>query len=301
MEEEAEFLHEADANEEDEENEELDNYDEDEEVLYSDYEKDDLTSPLTAAAKAGDLATVQICLEQGADKNEITNKGRTAMYYAAKTGHLKIVRLLLEHSADKEKSDNEGKTPLWIACRFGHLLVAQLLVEQGADVDKADRYGRNPLITASYNGDFKLVRYLLEQGADRDKAINEGFTSLHFAAQNGHCEIAKLLMVYGADLNARNKEGDMPIDMRYLNTEEIQQAIRDEPRRRIDEAPGKRATEQDRHPNATTSASAQEEDEKEVKEPSIKKPHLDDGIIAADMGKVAEEDEDSEPSDGEDD
>ena len=36
-------------------------------------EEEDLTSPLIAAAKAGDLIAVQSLLEQGADKNEITN------------------------------------------------------------------------------------------------------------------------------------------------------------------------------------------------------------------------------------
>ena len=44
-------------------------------------------------------------------------------------------------------------------------------------------------------------------------------------------EIAMLLKV----LNARTKEGWLPIDMPNA-TEEIKQAIRDEPRRRMDEA-----------------------------------------------------------------
>ena len=103
-------------------------------------------------------------------------------------------------------------------------------------------------------------------------------------------------MTHGADLNARNSDGELPIDM--TRNEEIKQTIRDEPRRRMDEAPGKRATEQDRHPNAATSASAQQTDEDgDDDEPSIKKPRLDEG---AEEGKVVEEDEDSEPSDEED-
>ena len=99
-------------------------------------------------------------------------------------------------------------------------------------------------------------------------------------------------------MNARTKYGSLPIDIRGLNTEEIRQAIRDEPRRRMDEAPGKRATEQDRHPSAATSASAQQEEkEEDVKEePNSKNPRLEEEGGA----KVAEEDEDSEPSDGED-
>ena len=78
-------------------------------------------------------------------------------------------------------------------------------------------------------------------------------------------------MSYGADLNARTNDGQLPIDL--ARSEEIKQAIRDEPRRHMDEAPpGKRATEQDRHP-------------------------IDEGAIAAEEEtKVAEEDEDSEPS-----
>ena len=114
-----------------------------------------------------------------------------------------------------------------------------------------------------------------------------------------------LLMSYGADLNARNNLGQLPIDV--ATTEEIKQAIRDEPRRRMDHG-HKRATEQDRHPNAATSASAQqeEEEEQEKDEQSNKRPRLnDEGAVAVpdeeEETKIAEEDEDSEPSDDEDD
>ena len=103
-----------------------------------------------------------------------------------------------------------------------------------------------------------------------------------------------LLMSYGMDLNARTNDGHLPIDL--ARTEEIKKAIRDEPRRRMDEAPGKRATEEDRHPNAATSASAQEKEEVREEEPSNKKPRLDEGVAKAVETKVAEEDEDSEPS-----
>ena len=41
-----------------------------------------------------------------------------------------------------------------------------------------------------------------------------------------------LLMSYGADLSARDEAGQLPIDL--ADTEEIKQAIRDEPRRRKD-------------------------------------------------------------------
>ena len=106
-------------------------------------------------------------------------------------------------------------------------------------------------------------------------------------------------MRYGADLNARNKAGQLPIDV--ADNEEIKQAIHDEPRRRMDEAPGKRATEEDRHPNAATSASALEGEEEKEEKLTNKNPRLGEGAAEAVAAKVAEEDEDSEPSSDEND
>ena len=173
-------------------------------------------------------------------------------------------------------------TPLYGASRKGHLAVVRYLVEQGADMEKANNRGW---------GHLEVVRYLLEQGANRDKADITGWTSLHWAAHQGHLEIAKLLMVYGADLNARTNYGELPID--HARTEEIRQVIRDEPRRRLDHG-HKRATEQDRHPNATTSASAQQEDNEEQSNKQSAEGEVEEG-------KVSDEDQDSEPSSDEND
>ena len=113
-----------------------------------------------------------------------------------------------------------------------------------------------------------------------------------------------LLMSYGADLNAKDIYGYLPIDV--ADNEEIRQAIRDEPRRRMDHG-HKRATEQDRHPNTAASAFAQQDNDDEEegkKERSIKNPLLDQAAIEAEAEEakiLAEIDEDSEPSSDEDD
>ena len=171
----------------------------------------------------------------------------------------------------------------------GNLKRVQELVERGADIEKTSSFGDfTPLVSACTNGQLEVARYHLEKGANRDKASNGGWTPLHHAALRGHLETTKVLMVYGADLNARTNHGKLPIDV--ARTEEIKQAIRDEPRRRMDEAPGKRATEQDRHPIAAISSSAQQEDDEEQHNKR-----------RADEGKVADEDQDSEPSSDDDD
>ena len=212
------------------------------------------------------------------------------LYDVAKEGNLEHVRLLLEQGIDKNQVGGPWSgTALCGAALHGQMDVVRFLVEQGADMEKADNVGCTPLICASAKGCLEEARYLLEQGANRDKAAHNGNTPLHIAAGRGFLEITKLLMVHGADLNARGDDGQLPIDIAL--TEKIKQAIRNEPRRRIDEAPGKRATEQDRHPNA---ASTQEVDDDDYVN---KRPRFDEVTEAAE-GKVAEEDE---PSDEEDD
>ena len=223
------------------------------------------------------------------------------LHDAVRANNLERVRMLVEEGADKDQGDRQGYTPLSLASVFGYVDVTQYLVKQGAALDKANNYDSTPLLGASSCGHLEVARYLLEQGADRDKANNSGSTPLYWAARKGHLEVAMLLMSYGAELNARNKHGQLPIDV--AGTEEMKQAIRDEPRRRLDHG-HKRATEQDRHPNAAASTSAQQEEENKV-EQSNKRPRLDEGAaavgVAEEWAKVAEEDEDSEPSYEEDD
>ena len=154
------------------------------------------------------------------------------------------------------------------------------------------------LIIAVAFGHFEVVRYLLEQGADRDKAVRDGATPLHYAAEYGRLKIAKLLMVYGADLNVRDRLDRLPIDMRipHLNIDEITamtNAIRDEPRRRMDHG-HKRATEQDLHQETD-----HEEAEEESGQQSNKRPRLDEEEVQ--KGKLADEDQDSESSSDEED
>ena len=174
------------------------------------------------------------------------------LFFCVKNNHLEHVKLLVEQGADKDEGDSHGQTLLLWASFHGHLEVTQYLVEQGATLDKASNSDLTPLHVATSSGHLEICRYLLEQGADRNKVDNDGKAPLHKAAQRGNLEIAMLLMSYGADLNARTNTGDLPID--YTWKEEIKQAIRNEPRRRMDGAPGKRATEEDRHSHAAISA-----------------------------------------------
>lgn len=79
-----------------------------------------------------------------------------------------------------------------------------------------------------------------------------------------------------------------------LNTELIRQAIRDEPQRRRDLRPRKKCVEQDQHPNAASSSTSQQGEQEE--QDNKKQPAEGE----AEEGVLAHEDQDSEPSSGED-
>ena len=216
------------------------------------------------------------------------------LYNAAKVGNLeRLQMLLLEHGAVMNQGYGSfNETILSVSCWKGHLVVVRYLVEGGADIEKADPDGWTPLHVASVYGCTEVVRYLLEQGADRDRRGNSGWTPLHFAARYNHLEVALLLMSYGSDLNAMTNLGQLPIDV--ARNDVIEQAIRDEPRRRMDHG-HKRATEQDRHPDASTGSPAQQEEEEEEQGNKRRQDRGNGGREQG--GMVAEEDEDSEPSD----
>ena len=93
-------------------------------------EREDLSSPLFAAVVAGDLSAVRSLFEQGADKYELTNYGRTLLYHAASNGHLNIIRLLLEQGVDVNYVGGEkAENALEGAVRNDHLHVVMHLVQ----------------------------------------------------------------------------------------------------------------------------------------------------------------------------
>ena len=221
------------------------------------------------------------------------------LYDSARHGDLERVGFLHEQGAEHDKVDSDGWTPLWWASSKGYFDVVRYLAEHGASLETVNNSTRStPLINAVRNGHLETVRFLLEQGADRDKGDMMDYTPLHWAAIRDQLEIAMLLMSYGADLNAMNGVDQLPIDC--ADTEEMRQAILDEPRRRMDHG-HKRATEKDRHPDAAIQQEDEEEEVEEGGEPSNKRPRLDEGAVAAvveaeETNKVASEDEESEPS-----
>jgi ankyrin repeat protein len=129
-------------------------------------------TPLMMAAVGGDLETVRVLLDHGADARAKSPFGYSTLHLAADRGNPELVRLLLEHGADVNGIDYEGHTPLILAAA-------------------AERV--NP----------DVVRLLLERGADPRVKGKDGLTALDWAAKKGETPVVRLLRVSAATPDVR--------------------------------------------------------------------------------------------------
>lgn len=84
-------------------------------------------APVHAAAAVGDINTMRLLLERGANVNARQQAGFTALHAAAQLGNAALVDLLLAHGADPLIAGDDGKTPAALASAHGHVEIAKRL------------------------------------------------------------------------------------------------------------------------------------------------------------------------------
>jgi ankyrin repeat protein len=121
------------------------------------------TTPLMRAAKAGDLDSMKLLLERGADPLLATRRGVNGLMLAAGLGTaeqdttgrhktqseaIAAIETLLDHGIDINARDSRGRTALHGAALQGYDSVVAMLVDNGADLQAEDEDGFTPLDTA---------------------------------------------------------------------------------------------------------------------------------------------------------
>lgn len=178
-------------------------------VLYDD------KSPLMVAAGGQRPHVVRFLLEHGADVDQLSEAGRTALHFACSseinhgdnTRFKEVLQLLLDYDAKINATDDYGNTPLHLVCRVadGLSYVVDELIANGSDVDAQNDDGNTPLYYAVDNQNLPLVKQLMSKGADANLTNFEKTSLMDIALDCKAFEIALYLLEHGMRPNDLRK------------------------------------------------------------------------------------------------
>jgi ankyrin repeat protein len=176
-------------------------------------------TPLVYAALADSIDSVKALLSAGADVNQTTGYGWSALLVATQNRYYKLGEYLLNHGADVNLTNKGGWTPLYLATDnrniesgdypvrkpdMDHLDYIKVLLDHGANVNARmkdstetrtvftnqwlDENGATAFLRASQSGDLVLMKLLLAHGADPKIDTMLHVTALQVAAGIGWVE-----------------------------------------------------------------------------------------------------------------
>jgi ankyrin repeat protein len=176
---------------------------------------DDSRTPLLiAAGPFGSNEVVKLLLDRGADTSakSPTNRGYTTpLSEAARTGDVARLRMLIDRGADVKAA---GFPPLMNAYIANCAQCLDILMEKA---DK-ETLTRTAVILAPPLGDARAVKMLLDKGARANASDPKGNTLLMLAASSDKIPVESVdaLIEHGADLNTKNPEGKTALDFAKL-------------------------------------------------------------------------------------
>jgi len=189
---------------------------------------------LTNAIRAGDLDTVRLLIERGADLNVRNADGRLPLHDCFELGRDDLAQVLLQAGAEPDvcaaaayglhdklreilRRDpaqandlQTGNSPLGWSVYGAKPESARILFEHGAMIDRPpyDAIAWGP---AGHVANISVTRVLLDHGADPNCRNKDGDTPMHIAIKSrivvDPTEFIELLLAHGADRSIRNNEG----------------------------------------------------------------------------------------------
>lgn len=173
-----------------------------------------ITASFPSAARAGQVAIVQLLLDAGAaiDAVDHQNTLQTALHLGVSSGNKALIQELLVRKAFPDPKDFLRRTPLYIAARCNKVDCLKLLIKAGADVNVSDDFTATPLYAAATEGHEQCVDILF---AARAAFTGTGYLRHRFLGRGTSLDIA--LCEFRADMfqkileRVRNRYGRVDV------------------------------------------------------------------------------------------
>ncbi|XP_022827300.1 uncharacterized protein LOC111357023 [Spodoptera litura] len=162
------------------------------------------------AVRCGYLKQVQGMLDERPALIGIinSNNGFTPLATAVRKGEINTVRFLLSAGAEVEQRSTTGQSALHIAVLNANIPIVQLLLEQGADFEGRDPNGLRVEHYAVDSCSLDMLRYILDKGGDVHAEDNNGWTPLFRAlCQSAATDVVEELVVRGSSLEQADRAG----------------------------------------------------------------------------------------------
>jgi uncharacterized protein len=161
---------------------------------------------LIEAVRSGNRTAAMAQIKAGADVNQTSADGSSAILWATHNDDAELVRALIAAGADVRKTSSFGASPVREAVVTGNVTVLKALLDAGAEAGIATPEGQTPLMVVARTGNVEAARLLLAHGADVNaREVLENQSALMWAIDRNQPEMVKLLIASGADVNTATK------------------------------------------------------------------------------------------------
>ncbi len=148
---------------------------------------------LREAIGKSDANHVQKLISENANVNHAFRLGFTPLMDAY--NNLEITKSLLNAGANVNQASDNGCTALSMAATYGHNKeVLIILHKAGAKIDAQNDQGETPLMCAARAENLICLRFLVEHGADKTVKNKKNQTAYHIAQEFDHCPESRVLL-----------------------------------------------------------------------------------------------------------
>ncbi|HNW82980.1 MAG TPA: ankyrin repeat domain-containing protein [bacterium] len=156
------------------------------------YGEDNINIVLAGSVQAGNVASAQEALKNGADINFI-DEDWPLFITAVTSNDVPMVGFFLKNGVNTELKGPDGKTALMHALSLRNSSITEMLINAGANLKAVDPAKKNILMYAAEGNNPKVLKKLLDNGFNRSLKSTADKTALDYAIEARAVDCSRIL------------------------------------------------------------------------------------------------------------